>query len=121
MTAVKLRGLARVMKNLNRELGKIEDRSGAGIEALALAIKGTAVENAPRDTGNLKNSAVVDSEKTSRGPVSGVGFQADYSVHVHENVEANFKEGGPKFLERAIDYHHSEAVPLVRKYAKVKR
>ena len=83
-----------------------------------------ATELAPLDTGALRESGKVfiDKRKTKNPKVeiafggetpvtdkhSPDGF-VDYAVEVHENIEGQFKVGGPKFLEHGA----AEALPQV--------
>jgi hypothetical protein len=57
--AVKIIGLDKVLKNLNKELKKLEERSQKGVTKAALFLRARSQEKVPVVTGNLKNSAFV--------------------------------------------------------------
>jgi hypothetical protein len=50
-------GLPQVLKELNRQVKAVEDRTVGGMAAAALIVKKDAVILAPIDTGNLRNSS----------------------------------------------------------------
>lgn len=87
---IQLKGLDKVIKNLKKEINKIEDRSQAGITAAALFIKGEAQKETPMDLGNLVNSAFVTSpDEVDSNPIfrgkQAANMKAD---HVTETVES---------------------------------
>ncbi|GAG31886.1 unnamed protein product, partial [marine sediment metagenome] len=57
--AIKWKGLDKVLKNLNKEIQKIEGRTQAGVTEAALYIKRESQKKTPMDLGNLVNSAYV--------------------------------------------------------------
>lgn len=54
---VKFRGLEKVLRNLNKEVRKIEGATVAGLAVAGAAVKRDAVKNAPLVTGNLRASS----------------------------------------------------------------
>lgn len=54
---MKLEGMGTVLANLNRAIAGIEGRTKKGMIKAALLVKGEAIRETPRDTGNLANSA----------------------------------------------------------------
>lgn len=59
MAVVELKGLDKVLKNLNKEVRKIKGRTLAGTVDAALHVRIEAMIQAPVITGNLMNSAFV--------------------------------------------------------------
>jgi hypothetical protein len=91
MAAIRqLRGLNKVMKNLNKEIKKIEGRTQKGVTVAALFIKGEAQKEAPVDLGNLMNSAFVtspdelDSSPSFKGKEAG-NMKANHMTEVIES------------------------------------
>lgn len=103
--------LVRVFEEVDDELFNCLDKIGGKILA-------EAQENAPLDTGALRESGTVRiNEFTTRFQLE-VGFGGptrqvsptrnapmgwvDYAFEIHENLERSFDVGGPKFLELAF-------------------
>lgn len=55
----KIHGIDKVLRNLNKEIDKIQGKTKLGLRLAALEIKGRAADYTPRDTGNLVNSSYV--------------------------------------------------------------
>lgn len=71
---VKWLGIETVIRNMNKEVGKITGRTTQGLLEAALKVKGDAVRLAPVDTGNLRSSGYVlwgDSGKVEGGEPDG--------------------------------------------------
>lgn len=87
-------------RNLEQLKGKYPATTTTALKEQAIAIKERAQELAPVDTGDLRDSAVVDEAVISDGKVViGVGFLAEYADAVHEDPA----QPNRKFLERAIE------------------
>lgn len=112
-------GLDNVLRNLNREIEGIEDRSVEGLFAGGLIIEGTAVPRAPRDTGNLRGSSYTRKAPGNPQAVE-VGFGAAYALPVHEDLEARHEDGEAKFLESAVRDREQDVVDEVAARAKVR-
>jgi len=141
-------GLDKVLKNLNKEIGKIEGRSKQGMIAAAVIIKNKALPITPVDTGNLRNSmyslwrggneskpdfkgkeaAKMTQEhgaamSASAGAIGDseveIGYTAYYAAKVHE-TPAHYRQGAWKFLERAIKSSAHEILNEIRERATVK-
>jgi hypothetical protein len=112
VTAVK--GLSKVLANINRAVKKIGGANLAGMYAAGLQVQREAMRRVPVEYGVLRASAYT--QKVNGGKDVEVGFTAEYSVYVHENLEQKLKgqprpsgkgvywgpAGEPKFLERAL-------------------
>jgi hypothetical protein len=59
MKTAKIKGINKVLSNLNKEIAGIKGRTKLGLRLAALTIKGKASEYTPWDTGNLVNSSFV--------------------------------------------------------------
>lgn len=122
MATFKLKGLEKVIRNLNKEIDKIKGRTGQGLMAAGLFIQGEAQEVTPVEKGVLVNSAFVDLDNQPQGPVVRVGFTAEYAAIVHElPADSNFtKPGtGPKFLENTVDTNRDTILKIIKNRAKI--
>lgn len=141
-SGVKVKGLDTLLKNLNKEIQKIEGNTRKGLSKAGLFIKAEAQERAPVDYGVLRNSAFSQiSPVTFKGyPVVTVGFTAKYAAWVHEmpmtlkgKPRAHFgktREGASfgggsgkgvywqggenKFLEKAVKWNVKEILNIIK-------
>ena len=122
--SVTVRGERELMRNLNREIFKIEGDLQKGLQAAGLFIKGKAIEMTPFKQGVLRGSAFYNTDKgteSSGGPRMRVGYTAKYAPYVHEMPEKNnfsTPDTGPKFLEKAIFNNTKIILEIIRKRAK---
>jgi hypothetical protein len=114
-----VKGLDNVLRNLNAEIKGIEGRTLDGVLAAGLLVQRRAQQITPVDTGALRASAQTIPVTTKQGPAAEVGYSQNYALYVHENLEANFKEGGPKFLERALNESAGDVVRIIEEKARV--
>ena len=91
--ALTLTGTDNVLRNLNREINKIEGRSMAGLAEAALFVRAEAQRLTPVAIGNLKDSAYTEPIRGLSGPAYEIGYTALYAPFVHENPRAG-KTGG---------------------------
>ena len=132
--AYQIEGMNEVMRNLRREIARIEGLTLEGVVEAANFIKGEAMEITPmsdgqrlpggaiREGGTLVNSAFTDSDVTSRGPVSRVGYTAPYAAAVHEMpATTNWSKPGTgnKFLEKPIARNHNKILRILRDAARI--
>lgn len=128
--ALEISGLDEVIKNLNKEIEGIKDRSSRGLRAAALIVEAEAVKKAPADTGNLRGSANVRMEND--GQTAVVSFSSEYALAVHENIEqpgkgkprsgshGNYWDNGePKYLENAVKENTVRIVKTIATYAEL--
>lgn len=131
----RLKGLDAVIRNLNKEIKRIEGAGMAGLWDAGLQIQAASQRRVPVDTGNLKGSHYTRAEsKLVRLDKSGnapdpqgsvpphaveVGATADYALFVHENLEAQHTVGEAKFLERAIDENQGGILEIIRRRAAI--
>lgn len=84
MAKKKLTGLNEVVKNLNKEIKKIEGDVGKGLLAAVLFIEGEAIEITPQDFGLLRDTSFAQLGGTLGRPIARVGYTAKYAAWVHE-------------------------------------
>lgn len=125
---VKVSGLNKILKNLNKEIQKIEGNTRDGLVKVGLFVKAEAVERAPVEFGTLRGSAFSQvSPNTYRGkPVATIGFTAKYAPYVHEapmklkgqprpgNRGSYWQGGENKFLEKSVKLNIREIVDIIK-------
>lgn len=138
----KVKGIEKVLKNINKEVNAVQGRTLAGLFAFGLTIQGTAQKRVPVEYGNLRASAytrkTLQADRAtglvSEGRSVEVGFAAAYAVYIHENMEQKLKgedrpsglgvywgpNGQPKFLESAMIDEKDEGLRLVAAYAEIR-
>ena len=104
-----LRGMNKVLQNLNIEVEKLKAKGYVGLFNAASLIYKSADTHYPKipvDLGNLKGSWT-RSKLPDNGKGIGIkiGFTANYAFRVHEGMDLNFQRpgAGPKFLEKAME------------------
>lgn len=131
--AARVRGTRMVLKNLNREIGAIKDRTAGGMFAGGLIIQGESMRRVPVEYGNMRASAYTQ-KVTADGLQIEVGYQAAYAPFVHENLEMVLAgqprpsglgeywgpRGEAKFLENAARDKSDDVVEAVAKRARVR-
>lgn len=103
---VKVYGVDKVLRNLNKELKQIKQVSAVRLESCALLVKNRSLKKTPIKSGNLRGSCYVDPVvETQDGMYVEIGYTASYAPYVHEMPETyrfTAPGTGPKFLERAL-------------------
>ncbi len=102
MALVTLDGADTVLKNFNKEIGRIKKGSEKGLIRALIQINQAAIPLTPVEFGVLRNSqyrAII--ERTDR-ILGEIGYRAKYAVFVHENLEASHPVGQARFLAEAI-------------------
>jgi hypothetical protein len=139
-----LRGLNRVVANLNQEIRNIEGRTLRGL-LIAIAhvrkemdtvmpmipIGPTAGQVADlkkqgiyreQGTGNLRASWFAIPVNLPAGPAVICGFSANYAVYVHEMIGAvhwTRPGSGPKFFQSALRRNQDKILQIIWEKAKV--
>lgn len=122
-----------VMKNLNREIKDIADRTMGGLLAGGLVIERESNLHVPREYGNLVGSSYTRKAQDGELAVE-IGYTAAYAVFVHENLAQKLKgqprasglgvywgpAGQPRFLANAVRNTQDEVVKVIAKYSRVK-
>jgi hypothetical protein len=104
-------GLDEINEGLTRLAVGSREAATKGAFKAGLTIQRDSMANTPVEYNNLRPSAYTRRE----GDGAVVGYDAEYAVYVHENMEAKLKgeprpsglgtywnPGGPKFLENAV-------------------
>lgn len=79
-----LKGLSKVIGNLNKEIKKIEGASKEGVLAAVTFIEGESIQIAPSDFGLLRNTVFSDVAVEGDMIRGRVGYTAKYATWVHE-------------------------------------
>ena len=85
--------IAQVLKNLSREIAKVENRTQAGLTLAAVHVKGKAQSYTPLEFGNFRTSAYV------LGP--------DGNDNIETNFETTKSKSGPR-----VAAEHNEEISL---------
>lgn len=119
MAAIK--GLGDVLRNLSKEISKIEGASADGLLEAAVFVQGKSIEIVPHDQGVLIKQSFSDVDRDKL--ISRVGYTTEYAPYVHE-MPATFnytKPGtGPKFLERPVKENTRTILKIIADRAKIK-
>lgn len=121
---VKIKGMKKVLKNLNKEIVNIHGKTRQGVLAAVTFIEGESNEIVPHDKGILINSSFSGVRKRFIlfGKIIGrVGYTAKYADFVHEMPETNnfTKPGtGPNFLLKAVTENAQIILKIIRSKAK---
>ncbi|TSA10048.1 MAG: hypothetical protein D4R73_05945 [Deltaproteobacteria bacterium] len=121
-----LRGLERVIHNLNKEIKAIEGRSMKGLIRAAIIIRrdmDITPPVIPVDTSNMRGSWFTTPGYQGNGnPFLTMGFSANYSAYVHEMIGAKFQRpgAGPKFFQAAFRRNKEDILEVIREEAQIK-
>jgi len=122
-------GTDTVLRNLNREIMGIRNRSKAGLREAILVVRKRSQELTPvGETGNLRAWVHTEVYDTPKGPGAVIGYEANYAVYVHEipppparspgGRSATHKVGQWKYLETALKEKQHEILEIIRKRAR---
>lgn len=102
----KITGEQALLKNLSRlGQGLLLETQAAGLGVGEELILDPARARAPMKTGRTRRSGVVTVRKYAGATIVKVTFGgqlAPWAPFIHENLQANYKNGEPKFLERTF-------------------
>lgn len=137
--------IEKIKRQLRQEIEEIKKDAATAAYVIANEVLNTAAMDTPKDTGTLVNGYYVNVEENPDGAHATVGNTARYAFWVHEmpgtlkglprehfgKTSEGIAFGGgtgrgeywdpdayPKFLERALEEHHSEFMDIARKYLK---
>lgn len=117
----RIRGNTDILRNLRREVKKIDGDISDGLGVAAKFIEGEAKELTPVQFGVLINSAFSGVARVGGKILARVGFTAKYAPFVHEMPQGtNFGKPGSerKFLERAVIRNTDKILSILRRKAK---
>lgn len=80
----------------------------------AVMIMENAINRAPEDTGELKDSAFIDES----GASIAFGFDADHALWTHEITNRNYTIGEPKYLRNAISDYAGKGKQVLQRQLK---
>jgi hypothetical protein len=113
----KISGESELLRNIERlGLGMIAQAQEVGAEVGEELVLVPARDRAPKKTGRLRRSGFVRARKFRDAVVVKIifgGELAPYAAFVHENLEAHYKVGEAKFLERTFLAARNDFVPAV--------
>lgn len=115
----KLTGMDTVLRNLNREIGKIKGRTIQGLLKAGLLVQGDAQRQTPVDTGALKSSAYTVGIQEGDTPIVEVGYTQSYAPFVHE-IDKNYTVGNWQFLRNSLDQNAEKVLRIIAEEAKIK-
>ena len=112
---VQLKGADKLIQNLNRISAELRGMVALqAVDAGAQQIKSKAVMNAPVKTGNLRNSAIVETSATLTGARAIIKFRREYAriqeFGGHAGRNHSVYINGKHYLERAINSENGLAV-----------
>lgn len=113
MNGVKLEGFVELTKKLNKSISEISSVVEDALLDCGNDLQQKAQDLTPVDTGALRASAFTEAESGSNPSVI-VGFEEEYAIFVHENLEAHHPVGQAKFLEQPLKENSDKYVKYVR-------
>lgn len=115
--ALVITGTDTVLRNLNREIMGIQNRTRAGLRGAVLVVRKRSQELTPVATGHLRASTYTETYNTSEGYGAEIGYMAGYAPYVHE-INKNYTIGQWKFLETALKEKSREILEIIKKRAR---
>jgi hypothetical protein len=127
-TGAGIKGIDKVMRNLNGQLGRMHRQSLNGMRESTIMIRADMEKTPPLVPvgksrkgyvgGNLRASWFTEFVKKAKGAWGAVfGFSANYAYFVHENldpgVQWNRPGSGPKFLEAALKRNFKKILKIL--------
>lgn len=100
---IRLQGFVELTNRLNRSASQISDTVQNALLDCGNDLQQKAQDLTPVDTGALRSSAFTEADRQNRKkPSVTVGFEEEYALYVHENLEAHHNNGQAKFLEQPL-------------------
>ncbi|MBC8587108.1 HK97-gp10 family putative phage morphogenesis protein [Paratissierella segnis] len=106
---IKLEGFVEFTNKLNKSISQVSDVVEDALLDCGNDLQQKSVDITPKDTGTLRGSAFTEAENTSKPSVI-VGFDEEYAIFVHENLEAHHPVGQAKFLEQPLNENKDKYV-----------
>ena len=106
--------LEQVAMNLSEKIKEIEGATVAGLYKAGLMIEREAITRTPKDTGNLRNSFLTTRNENN----VEIKNTANYSLVVHEDLQARHLIGEAKYLENAIKAKTGDALKIIAENAR---
>lgn len=96
MAFVKIKGLKETIDGFTRAEQDFLKAGARGLMKSGLLLQRRSQKEVPVDTANLKSGAYTEMIAPT---MVHVGYQAEYAMPVHEDMEANHPVGKAKYLE----------------------
>lgn len=106
-----------MVKQNNAKLTELERAARDALQDVAKQVLKRAKELAPKDDGDLRRSGRVSVDDTT----VIVRFKAPHAWLQHERLDYQHDDGGPKYLERAVDEVGGPAAVISKTKARVGR
>jgi len=123
----KIRGMDKVVANLNREIGKMRKGSIIGLASAVEYIHADTEKTPPLtpvDTGNLRSSWSTRLFRRAKRSFIMFGYTANYALYVHEflgPVKWSRPHSGAKWLQYAIYRNLPVIKHIIRRSARIGR
>lgn len=114
MTEIKLEGFIELTNKLNKSVSQISDTVQSALLDCGNDLQQKAVDITPIDTGALRASAFTEVDRQGKNPAVIVGFEEEYAIYVHENLEAHHDIGQAKFLEQPLRENTDKYVKYIK-------
>ena len=111
---IKLEGFVEFTNKLNKSIFEVFDTVEDALLDCGNDLQQKSVDITPKDTGALRGSAFTETESGSN-PSVVVGFDEEYAIFVHENLEAHHPIGQAKFLEQPLKENADKYVDYIGK------
>ena len=102
MAEIKLEGFIELNNKFKKSISEISDVIQDALLDCGNDLQQKAQDLTPVRTGALKASAFTEADKQGKNPSVVVGFEEEYAIYVHENLEAYHDNGQAKFLEQPL-------------------
>ena len=132
MAKTNVKGMDKVLANLEKEIRKVEGRSVGGLLLAGNFLLGKSQPEVPVEYGPLKASGFARKHPNNAQAVQ-VGYRQAYALFVHENTEEKLRgkprpsglgtywnPGGSKFLERPLNENWRDMINIVANRANMK-
>ena len=111
-----INGIIGLNSKLRRHQYATERGLRKGLLKAGLALQRESQKIVPIDTGVLRNSASTRLEDWGFQSKAIVGYETDYAIYVHEDLEARHKPGKQaKYLEQPLREHSDRLIGIVIK------
>lgn len=130
-----VKGLDKTLKNLNKRIDAIPNKSMKGLLTGGLIVQRDAQKHVPVEFGVLRQSAFTRKARNDKEVKAvEVGFTAAYAMFVHENLEMRLKgkprpsgkgvywgpQGEARFLANSVTRNEEEIVRRVAEASEIK-
>ena len=109
---IETQGIDDILKFFDQYSKKVDIVLDAGLQKGAKKILNTSNALAPRDTGSM----ITETDVHDAGELRyDVRYNSDYSLYVHEDLEARHPQGQAKFLQEATNQEGRKVISEISK------